>query len=62
VARMGELVNFCNILVGNPDGKRSPERHRRRRENNIRMYIREIVWGIMDWIHLAQIGTSSMLL
>jgi hypothetical protein len=23
-------------------------------EDNIRMDLREIVWGIVDWIHLAQ--------
>jgi hypothetical protein len=29
-------------------------RPRRRLEDNIRMDLREIEWGGMDWIHLAQ--------
>jgi hypothetical protein len=29
-------------------------RRRRRREDNIRMYLREIRWEVVDWIHLAQ--------
>jgi hypothetical protein len=38
VARMGEKRNACRILVGKPEG----------------MDIREIGWGGMDWIDLAQ--------
>jgi hypothetical protein len=36
------------------EGKRSPGRSRRRWEYNIRMDLREIGWGDMDWIDLAQ--------
>jgi hypothetical protein len=54
VARMGEKRNTYRILVGKPEGKRSLERPRRRWEDNIRMDLREIVWGGMDWIDLAQ--------
>jgi hypothetical protein len=42
------------ILVGNPGGKRPLERTRRRGEDNIKMDLREIGWGDMDWIDLAQ--------
>jgi hypothetical protein len=42
------------ILLGNPEGKRPFGRHRRRCENNIRMNLREMGWGVMDWIDLAQ--------
>jgi hypothetical protein len=40
--------------VGKPEGKRPLERPRRRWEDNIRMDLREIGWGSMDCIDLAQ--------
>jgi hypothetical protein len=40
--------------VGTPEGKRSLGIPRRRWEDNIRMDLREIGWGGMDWIDLAQ--------
>jgi hypothetical protein len=43
-----------NILVGWPVGRRPLGRPRRRREDNIKMDLREIVFGDVDWIHLAQ--------
>jgi hypothetical protein len=42
------------ILVENPEGKRPLGRPRRRWVDNIKMYLREIGWGGMDWIDLAQ--------
>jgi hypothetical protein len=54
VARMGEKKNAYRILVGKPEGKRPLGRRRRRWEDNIRMDLREIGWGGMDWIDLAQ--------
>jgi hypothetical protein len=44
----------CRILVGKPEGKRPLRRPRYRWEDDIRMDLREIGWGGMDWIHLAQ--------
>jgi hypothetical protein len=42
-------------MVGKPEGKRPLlGRPRRRWEDNIRMDLREIGWGDMDWIDLAQ--------
>jgi hypothetical protein len=41
-------------LVGKPEGKRSLGRTRRRWEDNIRMDLKEIGWGGIDWIDLAQ--------
>jgi len=38
-------------LVGKPDGKRTLGRPRRRWENNIKMDLQEVGWG-MDWIDL----------
>jgi hypothetical protein len=49
VARMGEKMNAYRILVGTPEGK-SPLRRPRR----MRMDLREIGSGSMDWIDLAQ--------
>jgi ribosome biogenesis protein Nip4 len=43
-----------NILVGRPEGRRPLGRHRRRCENNIKMDLREMGFGDVDWIHLAQ--------
>jgi hypothetical protein len=40
--------------VGKPEGKRPVGRSRRRLEDNIKMDLREIGWGGMDWIDLAQ--------
>jgi hypothetical protein len=46
VARMGEVRNAYNILVGKPEGRRPLGRPRCRREDNIRMDLREIgFWG-----------------
>jgi hypothetical protein len=46
----GEKWNAYRILVGKPEAKRL----RRRWEDNIRMDLREIGWGGMAWINLAQ--------
>jgi hypothetical protein len=51
---MGEKRNVYRILVGKPEGKRPLGRPRRRWEDNIRLDLREIGWGGMDWIDLAQ--------
>jgi hypothetical protein len=51
VARMGEMRNACNILVGKPEGKRSLSR---KTWDNIKMNIREIEWEVLDRIYLAQ--------
>jgi hypothetical protein len=51
---MGKKGNAYRTLVGKLEGKRPLGRPRRRWEDNIRMDIREIGWGGMDWIDLAQ--------
>jgi hypothetical protein len=40
--------------VGKPEGKRPLGRPRRRWVDNIKIDLREIGWGGMDWIDLAQ--------
>jgi hypothetical protein len=54
VARMGEVRGTYNILIGRPEGKRPLGRPRRRWEDNIKMDLKEIGFGNVDWIHLAQ--------
>jgi hypothetical protein len=54
VARTGQKRRAYTILVGKPKGKRPLGRPRRRWEDNIKMDLREIGWGGMDWIDLAQ--------
>jgi hypothetical protein len=51
---IGEKRNAYRILVRKPEGKRPLGRSRRRWVNNIRKNLREIGWGSMDWIELAQ--------
>jgi hypothetical protein len=50
---MGKKRNAYRILVVKPEGKRPLGQHRRRWEDNIKMDLREIGWGGMDWIDLA---------
>jgi hypothetical protein len=54
VARMGEERKVCRVLVGKPEGKRPLGRPRRRWKHTIRMGLRAIVWGDVEWIELAQ--------
>jgi hypothetical protein len=51
---MGEERNVYKVLVGKPEGKRPLARPRRRLEDGIRMDLREIGLGDVDWIRLAQ--------
>jgi hypothetical protein len=63
-SRMDEMGRACStngpkrnanrISVGKPEGKRPLGIPRRRWLDNIRMDLREIGWGGMDWIDLAQ--------
>jgi hypothetical protein len=54
VACMGEVRGAYNILVGRPEGRRLLGRPRRIWEDNIKMDLREIGFGDVDWIHWAQ--------
>jgi hypothetical protein len=54
VARIGETRNAYRILIGKPEGKRPLRRPRRRWVDNNKIDLREIRWGGMNWIHLAQ--------
>jgi hypothetical protein len=50
---MGEMRNESKILVGKPERKRPFGRPGHRREDNIKMDLREIGWESVDSIHLA---------
>jgi hypothetical protein len=54
VAGMGEERKAYKVLVGKPEGKIPLGRPRRRWEDGVRMDIREIGFGVVDWIRLAQ--------
>jgi hypothetical protein len=51
---MGDRRGVYRVLVGKLEGKRTLGRPRRSWEDNIKMNIREVGCGIMDWIQLAQ--------
>jgi len=54
VARMGEGRGVYRVLVGKPEGRRPLGRPSRRWEDNIRMDLREVGCGCVDWMELAQ--------
>jgi hypothetical protein len=54
IARMGEKRNAYRKSLGKPEGKRPLGIPRCRWVGNIKMDLREIGWGGMDCIHLAQ--------
>jgi hypothetical protein len=54
VARTGEKRNAYKILVGKPEGKRPLGRPTCRWADNIKIDLKGIGWGCMDWIDLAQ--------
>jgi hypothetical protein len=49
-----ETRNAYRVWLGKPGGKRPLGRPVNRWEDNIRVDLREIRWGDMDWIDLAQ--------
>jgi hypothetical protein len=57
---MGKGRNVYRVLVGKPEGKRPLERPRRRREDGIKMDLREIGWGGVwsgfTWLRIGTVG------
>jgi hypothetical protein len=53
VAPMGER-KVHKVLVGKPEGKRPLGRPSRRWWDGIRMDLKDVGWGSVEWIHLAQ--------
>jgi hypothetical protein len=54
VASMEVERKVYKVLVGKPKGRRPLGRPRRGWEDGIRMDLREIGLGVVDWIQLAQ--------
>jgi hypothetical protein len=53
---MRKEINVYRILVVKPEGKRPLEKPGCRQENNIKLYVRVVVWGSVDWIGLVEHG------
>jgi hypothetical protein len=51
---MGAMINAYNNLDGKSERKRPLGKPSCKWEDNIRMYLRKIVWEVVDWIHLVQ--------
>jgi hypothetical protein len=53
-SKHGETKGAWRVLVGKPEGKRPLGRPRRKLDDNTKMDYREVGWGDVDWIHMAQ--------
>jgi hypothetical protein len=51
---MGKVRNAYNILVGKPERRSPLGTPRRGWEDNIKMDLKEIGFGDVDWIHLSR--------
>jgi hypothetical protein len=58
VARKEKGRNVYRVSVGKPEGKRPPERARRRREDGMKMDLGEIgvVWSGFTWLRIGTVG------
>jgi hypothetical protein len=56
---MGERRGAYRALVGKPEGRRPLGRPRRRWEDNIKMYLREVGWGAWTGSVWLRIGTGG---
>jgi hypothetical protein len=54
VAQIGEKGDAYKTLMGKPEGKRLLGRPRHRGGDNIKMDLRGMGWGGVDWFDLAQ--------
>ena len=52
--RAGDRRGEYRVLVGRPEGRRPPERHRLIWEDNIKTDLKDVEWGGMDWVDLGQ--------
>jgi len=59
VARMGEKTRVYRVLMGKSEWKRPLGRPRLRWEDNIKIDLQEMGWGVRDWIGLAEIVTGG---
>jgi hypothetical protein len=61
-ARIVEMRNAFATLVGKPEGKRSLERHRRTREDNIKMFLKKTGVRIRTGFNWLTTGISGSVL
>jgi hypothetical protein len=54
IEHMGEGRGVYRVLVGKPEGRRPLGKPRHRWEDNIRMDLREVGCGYVDWMELTQ--------
>ena len=59
VARMGKRCGVYRGLVEKPEGKRPLGRPRRRWEDNIKMDLQEVGWGIWTELIWLRVGTGG---
>ena len=59
VARMGERRGVYRVLVGRPEGKRPLGRPRHRWEDNIKMGLQEVGWGVWARSSWLRIGAGG---
>jgi hypothetical protein len=56
MACMGDRKGAYRVLVGRPDGNKSLGKPRRRWEDNIKMDLQKMEWGVMDrWQELVNV-------
>jgi hypothetical protein len=51
---MGEGRGAYRVLVGRLEGNRPLGRPRHRWEDNIKMYLKEVGWRVIEWIDMPQ--------
>ena len=56
----GERRGVYRVLVGKPEGKRQLGRPRRRWEDNIKMKLQEVGWGLWTGSSWLRIGTGDL--
>jgi hypothetical protein len=56
---MGEGRGVYRVLVGKPDGKRQLGRPRRRWEDNIKVDLPEVGWGVWTGLSWLRIETGG---
>jgi hypothetical protein len=54
MARIGDSIDTCRLLVRKPEERRPLERPRRSWDYNIKMYLEECVWKGVHWFYLAE--------
>jgi hypothetical protein len=51
---MGHDLREYEVLAGKPEGKRLLRNYRSRWDDDIKVVLKEIVWEVVDWIHLGK--------